>query len=186
MNYFASICGIPSMNIIMIWFICWTNYSIKTQQVNNLLSHSVGDGIEDDDDEDEKIDDETDLETKIIDTVEYLVKHDMVEINKLLEIFEKDELFEDDVAHLRKLTEEWIQNEILGKEMLLDDIEQILRKLKSSSIQKSKLHRFKMLLEEIQHNRYRVSDILRTMNLIFTNDPTKEEISDVLTRFKEI
>ena len=43
------------------------------QEVNNLLSHSVGDGIED-----EKMDDETDLEGKISDTVEYLVQHERI------------------------------------------------------------------------------------------------------------
>ena len=45
-----------------------------------------------------------------------------------------DELFENDVNRLDQLIQEWIANEILGKQLALDDVEQILRKLKSSSI----------------------------------------------------
>ena len=60
-----------------------------------------------------------------------------------------DELFEDDVNRLDQLTQEWIANEILGKQLALDDIEQILQKFKSSSIPQSKLHRFEMILGDI-------------------------------------
>ena len=92
-----------------------------------------------------------------------------------------DELFEDDVNRLDQLTQEWIANEMLGKQLALDDIEQILRKLKSSSIPRSKLHRFEMILGDIRSNRFRVSDIMHRMNVILS-DPNvaSKHISDGL------
>ena len=152
------------------------------RMLNNLLSESVGDGIKEeekkDDDDD---DDDNELEAKVSDTVEYLIRHDRAEIGELLKAFEKEELFEEDVSRLRQLAEEWIENEILGKGLLLDDIDQILKKLKSSSIPKSQLHRFKMLLSEIQMNRSRVSDILHRMNLVLS-DANEKFILDELNR----
>ena len=148
------------------------------KKMNNMVSS--GDGI-DEEEEKEEEEDENTLEGKISDTVEYLIRHDRSEIGELLNTFESEELFKDDVTRLRKLTEEWVQNEILGKEFLLDDIEQILRKLKSSTIHKSKLHRFKMLLKEIRVNRYRVSNIVHRMNVILSGENVnKKEISDGL------
>ena len=92
-----------------------------------------------------------------------------------------DELFEDDFNRLDQLTQEWIANEILGKQLALDDIQQILRKLKSSSIPRSKLHRFEMILGDIRSNRFRVSDIMHRMNVILS-DPNvvPKHISDGL------
>ena len=60
-------------------------------------------------------------------------------------------------------------------------IEQIVRKLKSSSIPRSKLHRFEMLLKDIQSNRFHVYEIINRMNLILS-DPnrTAKQISDCL------
>ena len=72
---------------------------------------------------------------------------------------ERDELYEDDVNRLEQLADKWITNEILGKQLALDDIDQILRKLTSSSIPRSKLHRFEMLLKDIRSNRFRVYDL---------------------------
>ena len=145
------------------------------KKMNDLLSTSIGHGINDAKDEREE------LEKKVIDTVEYLIRHDRSEIDELLNTFHCDELFEDDVNRLEQLTDHWVADEILGKQRALDDIEQILRKLMASSIPMSKLHRFEMLVKDIRSNRFRVYDIIHRMNLILS-DPnrTPKHISDSL------
>ena len=145
------------------------------KKMNDLLSTSIGDGINEAKDEREE------LEKKVTDTVEYLIRHDRSEIEELLNAFQGDELFEDDVNRLEQLVGNWITNEIQGKQLSLDDIEQILRKLTSSSIPRSKLHRFEMLLKDIRSNRFRVYDIIHRMNPILS-DPnrTPKHISDCL------
>ena len=145
------------------------------KKMNDMLSTSIGHGIN------EAKDERVQLEKKVIDTVEYLIRHDRSEIEELLNVFHCDELFEDDVNRLEQLTDHWITNEILGKQLALDDIEQILRKLTSFSIPRSKLHRFEMLLKDIRSNRFRVYDIINRMNLILS-DPnrTPKQISDCL------
>ena len=145
------------------------------KKMNDMLSPSIGHGINEAKNEREE------LEEKVIDTVEYLIRHDRSEIEELLNTFHCDELFEDDVNRLEQLTDHWITDEILGKQLALDDIEQIVRKLKSSSIPRTKLHTFEMLLKDIQSNRFRVYDIINRMNLILS-DPnrTPKQISDCL------
>ena len=73
---------------------------------------------------------------------------------------------------MEQLADNWITNEILGKQLSLEDIEQILRKLTSSSIPRSKLHRFEMLLKDIRSNRFRVYDIIHRINPILS-DPNR-------------
>ena len=141
------------------------------KKMNDLLSISIGHGINGE--KPTEKDEEEELEEKIIETVKYLVRHDRTEIEELLNSFLVDELFEDDVNRLDQLTQEWIANEILGKQLALDDIEQILRKLKSSSIPRSKLHRFEMILGDIRSNRFRVSDIMHRMNAILSDPNVK-------------
>ena len=62
------------------------------KKMNDLLSASIGHGING-----EK---PAEKDEKIIDTVEYLVRHDRREIEELLNTFLIDELFEDDVNRL--------------------------------------------------------------------------------------
>ena len=142
------------------------------KKMNGLLATSIGHGISDEMEE---------LEKKVVDTVEYLIRHDKSEIEELLNTFQSDELFEEDVIRLEQLVGNWLKNEILGKQLSLDDIDQILRKLTSSSIPRSKLHRFEMLLNDIRSNRFRVYDIIHRMSSILS-DPnrTSKHISDCL------
>ena len=148
------------------------------KKMNDLLSSSIGHGINEAKDEREEI------ERKVIDTVEYLIRHDRSEIEELLNAFQGDELFEDDVNRLEQLADNWITNEILGKQLSLEDIEQILRKLTSSSIPRSKLHRFEMLLKDIRSNRFRVYDIIHRMNPILS-DPNRT-VKDILGCLKSM
>ena len=62
--------------------------------MNDLLSTSIGHGINEAKDEREE------LEEKVIDTVEYLIRHDRLEIEELLNTFHCDKLFEDDVNQM--------------------------------------------------------------------------------------
>ena len=70
--------------------------------------------------------------------------------------------------------------------MVLEDIKQILRILTSSSIPRSKLHRFEMLLKDIRSNRFRVYDIIHRMNPILS-DPnrTAKDILRCLKKYGE-
>ena len=148
------------------------------KDVSHILSEGNGieqqqqqeeDEVEDEAGEEEE--EEKSLEDKITDTLDYLIRHDRDEIEKLLKVFEKDQNVKEDVAMLRNLAELYIDNVRLGKEPTQDDIERLLDKLKKvSSIRRSELFRFGMILREIERNRYRVSDILRRMDLVF-EDP---------------
>ena len=164
------------------------------RKMNGLLS--IGDGIEQAEHEEEQQheqeegeeeeegegDGENMLEDKITDTVDYLIKHDRAEIEKLLTGFEKEQTVLDDVAMLRKLMELYIRDKLLGKEVTQSkDIDQILSKLKESAIPRSKLLRVGMILKAIKRNRHRVSDILQRMVLILSDDQVStEEISRAL------
>ena len=82
---------------------------------------------------------------------------------------------------MEQLVDKWITNEINGKQLSLEDIDQILRKLTASSIPRSKLHRFEMLLKDIRSNRFRVYDIIHRINPTLS-DPNKtpQHVSDCL------
>ena len=75
------------------------------------------------------------LANKIKDTVEYLIRHDKAEIEKLLTKFQDyDENYENDVVRLRQLVETWIEKQVETENRIpFDDIEHILWKLQSSS-----------------------------------------------------
>ncbi len=166
------------------------------RKINGLLSLSIGHGVEESEEQDEEKEeeepeasgeqeDDNELESKISDTLEYLIRHDRREIEELLTNFEKEEeeYFEDDIAKLRQLVETWIEEEILGKESVLDDIERMLDKLSKSSLKKSQLHRFGMILRDIKRNRFRVSDILRQMYPILSEGAGNvKEVKETLTR----
>ena len=127
--------------------------------VNGVLNQSIGAGIGDDDDveEDDEENVQSDLKSKISETVNYLIRHDKDEVGALLEQFDEEEEFEDDVQKLKKLVDGYIDGEILGKYSILDDIQQLLRKLSNSKIKKSDLHRLDWLLGDIKQILHRGS-----------------------------
>lgn len=161
------------------------------KKLNSLLAQSLGAGnlskkqglgltTEEQEHEDEEMEEEKEeeenmldeVESKISDTLQYLIQHDRREIEELLQFFEKtgDTYWEDDVVKLRELVELWIEEEILGKETVLDDIKNLISKLKQSKIPKSKLIRFKSILNDIRENRHRVTDVIRRMVLVFDEE----------------
>ena len=155
--------------------------------VNGVLNQSLGSGIGDDDDaEDDDADEEnvqSDLKSKISETVDYLIRHDKEEVGTLLDQFSEEEEFEDDVQKLKKLVDGYINGEILGKYSILDDIQTLLRKLSNSKIKKSDLHRLDWLLGDIKSNHYRVEAILNRMNYAIGEDTGNERI---LTTLKQL
>ena len=154
---------------------------------------SLGSGIstEEKDQEDEKdmevdntsIKEEDSLKKKIADTVDYLITHDKNELTEILEEWEKEELFIDDVLALKKLVEVFVRDEFLENRPVMKDIQNILTKLSSSqTISKSKLVRADMLLNEINQNRARIEEIVKRMATVL--DDAVEE--DVLRALKEL
>ena len=133
------------------------------RKLNDYLSGIPGSGLIDpNEDASEEMEieeeEENEIESKISDTLQYLIQHDRNEIQQLLELFEKEgeTYFEDDIEKLRELIENWIEEEIIGKENVLNNIKDLLIKLQKSKIPQSKLHRLEMILRDIRLNRRRV------------------------------
>ena len=146
-----------------------------------------GDGIDPEESEDSETMEEM-LEGKISDTLEYLIRIDRREIEELLTGFEKeeDEIFNEDIAKLRQLTESWIEDEVLGKNTTLRHIESLLRKLSNSEqLKMSELSRFEAILKDINHNRHRVTSILRGMvPVLIQKDFNPKEVWHELKRLE--
>ena len=53
---------------------------------------------------------------------------------------------------------------------MLEEIRNLISKLKQSKIPKSKLIRFESILDDIRENRYRVTDVIRRMALVFDEE----------------
>ena len=83
---------------------------------------------------------------------------------------------------LRQLTESWIEDEVLGKNTTLQDIENLLNKLSNSEqLKKHELWRFGVILKDINNNRYRVNTILRQMiPVLIQKDVKPKEVWDRL------
>ena len=133
--------------------------------------------------EEEEEEEQKSIKKKIVETIDYLITHDKKELNDILDEFEKDEIFVEDVSALRQLVEVFIRDEFFEKRPVIPDIKKILTKLSSSKIiLKSKLHRVEMLLEEITRNRARVQEIVNRMGLVL--DAAVE--ADVLLMLKQL
>ena len=85
--------------------------------------------------EEEEEEEEKDVESRIIDTLQYLIQHDMKEIEKLLELFvEKGGTdIEEDVELLGNLFRTWIQANIHDKETMLKDLKRLLTRIHGST-----------------------------------------------------
>ena len=97
-----------------------------------------------------------DIEKTVIEDV---IKHDKEELSELLNDF-KEEVNDDFIDTVTKL-EELIDIFLVSDEEipLEKDIFDLRRSLESSNLKKSQQQRLKILLDDIQHNRYRVRSI---------------------------
>ena len=92
--------------------------------------------------------------------IEYVMKHDKEELSELLNDF-KEEVNEDFMDIVTKL-EDLINIFIVSDEevpLMEKEIFELRRSLESSNLKKSQQQRLKILLDDIQHNRYRVRSI---------------------------
>ena len=163
-----------------------------TKAVEKVADEKVADTKVDD--HDMVVDDQEDvavtdpemlLANKIKETVEYLIRHDRAEIKELLTKFQDyDDNYENDVVRLSQLVETWIEEQVATENKIpFDDIEHILWKLQSSSIPRSKLIRLEILLKDIFLNRYRVTDIVKRMDLVLSHlNVLDKDVSEALKR----
>ena len=111
-------------------------------------------------------------------TIQYLILHNKEELQDLMEGI-KDEIdaeFMDIVLDIEKLLEDFFVEEFVDGESIKPQINPLLNQLENSKIPKSKQHRIKMLLDDIEKNRYRVEQIFQRL----TDVEDKEEMLTVL------
>ena len=158
-------------------------------KVNNFLSSKddVGSMSDDSESEEEMSEDEEETITrKIIDTLQYLTRHDRREIESLLTLFAKEgkELWEEDMEQLRILVDTWFET---GDEGILKLIKELLNTMEDLKIPKTKLHRFEWILNDIHDNRLRVTHAIRQLayELKEDDDYTLKDVDKVLSRLAE-
>ena len=81
------------------------------------------------------------------------------------------------VLKLEELVDVFVENDILDNVPVADSIEDLMRKLEASSIPRSKLTRFRMLIKAITKKRYRIREIL---NRLVTSSGEEETVLNVL------
>ena len=123
--------------------------------------------------EEEEEEEEKDVESRIIDTLQYLIQHDMKEIEKLLELFvEKGGTdVEEDVELLGNLFRTWIQASIHDKETMLIDIKRLLNRIYTSNdnmfvskVPRLNVFQFEKILNDIIENHHRVDEVIRRLD----------------------
>ena len=117
-------------------------------------------------DKEEKEEEEDEEEENMTNaTIQYLILHDKEELQDLMEEI-KDEIdgeFMDIVLDIEKLSEDFFVEEFVDGETIKPQINALLNQLENSKIPKSKQHRIKMLLDDIEKNRYRVEQIFQRL-----------------------
>ena len=105
---------------------------------------------------------EDDEVKKIINsTVDYIVTHDKKELTELLAELKEEatEDYIDTLLELEELIATFITSEFLEEKPILPMIDELIRKLENSPVAKSKSLRLKMLVNDVNKNRYRVKSI---------------------------
>ena len=152
-------------------------------QVNNILAESLDEDDGDTKDLDVDTGDEEEDEVKKIinSTVDYIVVHDKKELMELLTEL-KEEATEDYIDTLLKLevlVTTFLTDEFLEEKPILPMIDELIRELENSPVARSKHHRLKMLVNDVNRNRYRVQSI-------FTRLDDASDKDDALTILKEL
>ena len=134
-----------------------------SEEKNITDDEGDGDAVEMKGDSDEEVDE---LKRVINSTLETVISHDKKELGELLAEIKKEagEEYLDAVLELEGLIEVFLQEEFLENEPILPKLDDIRKKLENSNITKLKQHRLKILLYDIDNNRYRVNSILRRLN----------------------
>ena len=118
--------------------------------------------LEIDKDEDDDGDEDEEEEELINSIIQPSIQHDREELEEILEEIKEVDGFEDLVLEFEELldcfwTKEYLEND----EAIRPKLDDILRRLDASNqLQKSKLFRVKMLLDDIAENRYRITQLI--------------------------
>ena len=102
---------------------------------------------------------ELEQENLIQSTIDYLTKHDKEELKGLMQEIEVA-VGEEFVTELQDLVDKFLISEYLDGELILPKILEIVKSIENSPIPLSKQQRLKILLNDIDENRYRVKSIL--------------------------
>ena len=168
------------------------------EQLNNILAKSLDndDGSADHEDEyhdkgiaeedaggEEEEEEGDEVKRLIRSTTKYLTSEDFKELHNLLHNIEKEagpDLI-DSVTEWKTLIDKFLRNKFDSDgELILPRIINLLQTLKSSPIALSKQERIKMLLRDIDQNRFRVESILTRLN----EAEDEEDISNTLEQLK--
>ena len=152
-------------------------------QVNNLLAESLGDdGSEEMDVDDDAAaaaaneESEEDVVKNLIQsTTDGIIQHDKKELVELLKEIKEEagEEFIDTVLKLEERIDAFFTDEFLEGNEILPMINELRAAIENSAITKVKQHRLKMLVDDINKNRYRVKSILTTLNNVQEEDIKK-------------
>ena len=95
-----------------------------------------------------------------------IILHDKKELVELLKEFKEEagEEYIDTVLQLEELINTFFTDEFLEGNLILPMINELRTAIENSSISKVKQHRLKMLVDDINNNRYRVRSILTRLS----------------------
>ena len=113
---------------------------------------------EEKEEEDEKEDNMTNA------AIQYMILNDKEELQDLMEDIKEETEFMDIVLGIEKLLEEFFVEEFfVDGETIRPQINALINQLENAKIPKSKQHSIKMLLDDIEKNRYRVEQIFQRL-----------------------
>ena len=140
---------------------------IKSEDYRKVTDY-LSSKLQSEEEEEEEEEEEKDVESRISDTLQYLIQHDMKEIKKLLELFvEKGGTdVEEDVEKLGNLFRTWIQANIHDKETMLKDLKRLLTRIHDSTdkIPRFNFFQFEKILNDIIENHHRVDEVIRRLD----------------------
>ena len=134
-------------------------------QLNTRLTEEEDLTIDKEEKEEEEEEEDEEEENMTNATIQYLILHDKEELQDLMEEI-KDEIdgeFMDIVLDIEKLLAEFFVEEFVDGETIKLQINALWNQLENSKIPKSTQHRIKMLLDDIEKNRYRVEQIFQRL-----------------------
>ena len=129
----------------------------------------------------EEEDFERSVQTLVDSTIHYVIQDDKKELYDLLRDLKHEvvEDFNDTVLELEELVNIFMTSNILENEPVADKIKELMLKLYSSTIPRTKLIRVKMLVNDIEKNRYRIREI---MNRLMNSNGTEETVLNILVQ----
>ena len=158
------------------------SYEVYTQ-VNNFLAESLGEDDEDLEEMDQGSENENDdiLPNLIQTTADLIIKDDKEELVELLKAIkhEASEEFIDTIIKLEELIDVFFTDKFVDGAPILPLIDELRAPIENSPITKSKQQRLKMLVDDINKNRYRLKSILTTLNNV---QEDKQDIKNTLER----